>query len=210
MTGDSLEIEYLCTLRGKRGQQTGFAATGETTDEPEAESLRMRCQRRNDVPAVRAIAAVELRRAPADFAQHVDERAAPLSAAPAIDERLPFPRLVACMSFDDARDIARDQCGTDLARIERRNPHVHRSNTRALVVAQHRPVHRARHVIFGKFGWRAHIDAVRERRDPIDGHFPIGSRRRSGWQRSIHDLWRSGTSDGQTFASIRDCAAAVG
>src|SRR5439155_15074070 len=73
MTGDSLEIEYLCTLRGKRGQQTRFAATGETTDEPEAESLRMRCQRRNDVPAVCAIAAVELRCAPAEFAQHVHQ-----------------------------------------------------------------------------------------------------------------------------------------
>ena len=52
MTGDSLEIEYLCTLRGKRGQQTGFAATGETTDEPEAESLRMRCQQSSSSPWV--------------------------------------------------------------------------------------------------------------------------------------------------------------
>ena len=68
-------------------------------------------ERRDDVPAVSLVPALELHGAPADLLQHVRERAAALAAAPAIDERRPLARLVAAMRLEDARDVARDDRG---------------------------------------------------------------------------------------------------
>src|SRR5690242_13361361 len=122
---DALEVQDLCAFGGKGGEQARLAAAGQAADEPVVESLRYRCERRDDVAAIGAIAAVELRRAPADFAQDMDERAAALSAAPAIDDGLPLPWLVECVIFDDVGDAMRDERCPHLARVEGRDLHVH-------------------------------------------------------------------------------------
>ena len=123
-----------------------------------------------------------------------------------------FARPIACVDFDDARDIACDQCSAYLARFERGGLHVDRPDARAFIVVEHRPIHRARHVIVRILGRRSHVDAIAECRNCIDRHFPIRPRRRAGRQWSIHfdGFFNSGTNAGHTLASIRACAAAVG
>src|SRR5579864_9023086 len=162
------------------------------------------------MPAVRAITAVELRGAKADLTEHVHQRAAALAAAPAIDERRPFPRLVAHVGFDDARDVARDDRGAGLARIERRDLHVHRADERALVVVEHRQVHRAGHVVLRILGRRTNVDAVAERQAFVDGHRVRVTRWRTRRQRCSHRCDSSGSSFGQTLSRMRACAAAFG
>src|SRR5437868_5356808 len=55
VTRDALEIEHLRALGGQCSQQTRFAAAGQTADKAEAQLLRTRDQRRNDVPTIGAI-----------------------------------------------------------------------------------------------------------------------------------------------------------
>ena len=140
MAGDAFQIEHLRALVRERRQETRFAAAGQSADESIFEPLRRRRERCDDVAPIGAIAAIELGRAPADLGQHVHERTAPLPAAPAIDERLPFTRLLRCEALDDVGDVPRDQRSTRLARVERRDLHIHRADACTLSVTEHRPV----------------------------------------------------------------------
>src|SRR6185437_8215434 len=210
VASEALEVEHLPARRGDRLDEARLARPGQAADHAVIELPRPLREQRDDVPAIRAIAAVELRCAKADFAEHVHERAAALSAAPAVDERRPLARLVAHVGFDDARDVAGDDRGAGLARIERRNLHVHRADERALVVVEHRQVHGAEQMIVGKFRWRANVDALAERRELVDAYRVDVTRRRTRRQWCNHRRDSSGTSVGQTLSRMRACAAALG
>ena len=60
--------------------------------------------------------------------------------------------------FEMAGNVARHQCGADLARLERRHLLVQRADADALRVVQYRAVGRARDVVFGILGRRTHVD----------------------------------------------------
>ena len=62
-----------------------------------------------------------------------------------------------------ARDIARDQRGAELSRLERRDLLVDRADARALLVVEHRAAERARNMVFGELGGRARIEDRIER-----------------------------------------------
>ena len=68
-----------------------------------------------------AVAAFEHVDAKADLVEHGRERAAALAAAPAVDERRPFARLVEHVALDVRRDVARDERRAALLRLERRD-----------------------------------------------------------------------------------------
>ena len=90
----AFEVERLRAFGGERGEQAALARAGEAADRPRNGSAPAARQPRDDVAAIRAVAAVELHRAPADLVQHVRQRAAALAAAPAVHERRPVARLV--------------------------------------------------------------------------------------------------------------------
>src|SRR6185437_1027521 len=136
---------------GERLDETRLSGSGEPADDAITKALRQFAEHGNDVPAPRTVAAFELGGAKADLAQHVHERAAALAAAPAIDERRPFRRTIANMGLDDVRDVAGDECGTELARFERRHLDVERADARALGVVEHREVDGAGKVVERKF-----------------------------------------------------------
>jgi hypothetical protein len=70
------------------------------------------------MPAIRAIAAVELHRTPADLVQYVGERAAALSAAPAVDQWLPVTRFIGERAVEHCRDVSRDERRPEPAGLE--------------------------------------------------------------------------------------------
>jgi len=152
MTRERLEIQRLSSFVADGFDQPRFARPGQAADHAIPKRVGQVAEHRNDVPAIRTIAAVELHRAKPDLAKHVRERAAALAAAPAVDERGPFARLVAHVRFDDARDVARDDRRARLARVEGGLLHVHRADVRALVVVEHRQVHGAGQMVLGKLG----------------------------------------------------------
>ena len=85
MTGNAFEIERLRARSGERRDEPALARAGEATDHDVTKTARDVDELGDDVPPVRAIA---------DFMQHLDERAAALTASPAIHGRLPFARLL--------------------------------------------------------------------------------------------------------------------
>ena len=123
------------------------------------ELLRHARELGDDVAPVRSIAAFELHCAPADFVQHVGERTAALSAAPAVHEGPPFARPRGESGVEHGRDVARDDRGAELAGRERRG-RVERTHAGALGVVEHRMVRRRRDAILRELGGAAHVDAV--------------------------------------------------
>src|SRR5712692_5198557 len=89
VAGEALQIEHLRALCRERGEQAALAAPGGAAHRPEPETLRRLIELRHDFATVRAVAAFERRRVPADLAQHVGHRRGALPAAPAIDEGAP-------------------------------------------------------------------------------------------------------------------------
>ncbi len=117
---ERFEVERLRTRRVERGDEAALAGSGEASDDDEVEMRRDDRELGRHMAAIRAIAAVELHRAPADLVEHVRQRATALAAAPAIHQRAPVARLVGERVLDHARDVARDHRGAQPARGEGR------------------------------------------------------------------------------------------
>src|SRR5262245_60353270 len=136
MLGEPLEVEYLRPDFVERAQETALAGAGQPADDYEAKlrgKIREAC---HHVAAIGLVSAFELYRTPADFLQHVRERAAALAATPAVHERRPFSRLVAAVGLEDSRDVARDQRRPEALGGEARDLRVHRADFRALCVVE--------------------------------------------------------------------------
>ena len=108
------------------------------------------------------------------------------------------------MALDNGRDVARHERRAPLLGGERRLLRVQRADLRAFVIVEHRPVHGPGDVIERKFGRAAHVDAVDVRTERFDPD--LGA---SG-AHVVHFDGSSGCSVGQTLASNRGCASAVG
>ena len=175
MARNALEIEHLRAFVGERGDQAALAGAREPADDAIVEVQRQRREQAHHVAPVRAIAARELDGAPTDFVQHVRQRPAALSAAPAIHERRPIARLVAERAFEHRRDVAGDDGGAGLARGERRIARVQRSDPRALVVVEHRLALRAGDVVDRELGGAAHVDALAIVGERVDRHAALGA-----------------------------------
>jgi hypothetical protein len=113
---------------------------------------------RDDVAAPGLVAAVELAGLPADGAEDGGHRAAAVAAAPAVDQRLPVPRLAEKAFAQMAADVLGDQRGADLPGLERGDLLVERADLGALRVVEDRAVDGAGNVVFGKFGGGADVD----------------------------------------------------
>jgi hypothetical protein len=210
MLRKAFEIQHLSAFGGNRLDQPRFAGSRQAADDAKPELLRRVREHQHDVPAIRAIPAVELHCAKADFGQHVHERTAALPTAPAVDERRPVARFVARVRFANRRDIACDECGAHLARVESRVLDVHRANERSLRVVEHGEIDGPGQVVFRIFAGRPHIDPLAIRR-PLRGvRHDGGAQRWSGWQWRAHLRDSNGTSDGHTLSRMRGCAAATG
>ena len=158
VAGQVLQIERLRAGRGQRLQQAALGAAGGAADHAVAELLRQFGQLRQDLAPVGAIAALELRRVPADFGEDVRHGAASLAAAPAVDQRTPVPAVRGEVFLDVAGNVFRHQRRAALFRIERRDLLIHGADRGALGVVEHRAVDCAGHVVPGKFGGRTHVD----------------------------------------------------
>ena len=145
-------------MRRKRGEEATLAAPGGAAHHLERETLRHAIELRDDLAAVRPVAAFEGRRVPADLAQHVGHRRGALPAAPAVNERTPAMPASTEMLVDVPRDVLRNERCADFFRVERGDLLVERADVGALGVVQHRAVHGWRHVAEREFGGRAHVD----------------------------------------------------
>src|SRR5207245_5443073 len=108
VAGEALQVQHLRALRRKRGKQTAFAAAGRAAHHPKTQSCGRSFELRHDLAAVSAIAALERRRVPAYFAQHVRHRGRALPTAPAIDEGTPAAPASAKTLLDVACDVLGD------------------------------------------------------------------------------------------------------
>ena len=138
---ERFEIEHLRAFGGERGEQAALAGAREAADDAKSNAPAASRACATHVAPICAIAAFELDRAPADLVQHVRERAAALSAAPAVDERA--PSRAACRRTRPSSIAAMLRATTAApARLrgERRILRVQRADARALGVVEHRVV----------------------------------------------------------------------
>src|SRR6185369_727018 len=205
MLCDALQIERLRACVGQRPEKLTLAGTGQGAYHPEAVPCRLHGEPRDDMAAVRAVTAVELYGPPSDLVQHMRDRAAALSAAPAIDQRLPFARLLGEYGLQHFRDVARDQRRTEPARLERRGC-VHGADPGTLVVVEDRMIARPGNMVLGEFGRATDVDAIGVRGQCVDVN--AAARVQYGAHAALAES--SGASDGQTLSSIFACAAASG
>src|SRR4029453_7287273 len=210
MFRERFEVEHLGVDRIERVQQTALAGAGESTDDLETESRGQGFELRNDVPAPRSIASFELDGAPSDLVQKVNERAAALAAAPAIDDRRPAARLARDRTFEHRRDVARDDRRPRTLGGESRFLRVHRPDAGAFDIVQHRSVLGARDMILCKFRGRADVDAIQIRGELVDGDRAIVAPRLVRRIQVHRDFASNGESTGHTLSSSFACAAAVG
>ena len=180
-------------------------------DHVEREARGQCFKRGDDMPAIGAITAIELDGPPADFGEDVRKRAAAFAAAPAVDEGPPFPWLVRAVGFKDARDIAGDECGAAAFGGECGNLRVQRAHFRALCVVQHGQAHGPRHMVVGKLGGAAHIEAIRVIGKLRNGNLAPSVCRATATVRRTHPgLPSNGFNVGQILSSSRDCVSALG
>src|SRR6185436_15755278 len=123
-----LEVEHLRARLAQRAEEPALAAARRSVHDDEFRLARNGGQLVDDPAPVRAIAAFERARIPADLAQDVRHRAGALAAAPAIDEWPPSLIVLPERHFYMTRDVLRDQRGAELLRLERRHLLVERAH----------------------------------------------------------------------------------
>ena len=158
MARQRFQVQHLGTLRPERVQKPALAAAGRRADDSKVEALRKLLKLLKHAAPVALIAAVQRGCIPADFTQDQRHGSRAFAAAPAIDQRPPARIARGEMNLDVPCSVSGHQRGAHLARFECRNLLVHGADPRALFVAEHRAIHRARHMVDGKFSRRAHID----------------------------------------------------
>ena len=151
-------IEHLSATRAQCPQQPALARTGESAHRAPFEVRGKQREVRNHLPAIRAVAAIELRDAPAYLVHDVRERTAAAAAAPAVHQRPPRARPACEAILEMAGDIRAHERRADFLRFERGNLLVDRSDACTLFIAQHRTAYCAGNVVFGVLAFRAHID----------------------------------------------------
>ena len=158
VAGQPFQIEHLRACITQRVQQSRLARAGRPAHHAVAEARRLRRQIGQHGGAKGLVAAFDQADAKADLPQHQRQRAAALAAAPAVEQGAPVLGLVHALALDVAGDVARDQRGAQLARLERVHLLVHRAHAHALVVVQARPVQGAGQAVDGVFALAAGVD----------------------------------------------------
>src|ERR1022692_1579726 len=207
MARHTLEIENLRAFHRECGEEPAFTRSGEAAQDHETIARGKHFQPADHMPAIRSVAAVELHRTPADLVQDVGERAAALSAAPAIDQRFPVARLVGERTVEHRGDVSCHERRAQPARLEC-GTGVQGADAGALGVVEHRQIHCTGNVIVRELRRASHIDAVGEGVKRVDAHA-----QRDGVALAHRDLPGSpsnGLSCGHTLSSILACAAITG
>jgi hypothetical protein len=106
--------------------------------------------------------------AKADLPEHQAERAAALSAAPAVDERRPLARQLEHVALEVRGDVARREDRAALSRGEGRDLLVLGAHGGALGVVERRPVDRAGQPVERVLAFRAGVDDRAEVVEPLD------------------------------------------
>ena len=158
MLRQAFEVEHLCSCGGERLQQPRLAAAGAAAHDAQRQPRRQQVELLDDSAAKRLVAAFEHVAAKADLVEEPGERARALAAAPAVDQRPPLARFVERLAFEVRRDVARDHCRADLARLEVGDLAVLGADNAPLVVAQHRPVDGAGQVVLRVLALAARVD----------------------------------------------------
>ena len=159
MVGERFEVEHLRALRAPARRAGGSCPSRSGRRRRASRSaLGQRLELGDDGAAEVAVAALEDVDAKADLLEHRRQRAAALAAAPAVDERRPFARLVEHVALDVRGDVARDQRGAALLRLERRDLLVLGADRRPLGIVERRPVDGAGQAVLGELALRARVD----------------------------------------------------
>ena len=144
-------------MPGQLGE-AALARAGRAADDAPVEPLGQRLELGDDGAAEVAVPALEDVDAKADLLEHRRQRAAALAAAPAVDERRPFARLVEHVPLDVGGDVARDQRRAALLRLERRHLLVLGADRDPLGIAERRPVDGAGQPVLRELALRARVD----------------------------------------------------
>src|ERR1700730_2326258 len=207
VTRHAFEAERLCPCRRQRGEEPALTRAGKAAQDHEPKAQGKRLELADDVSAISPIAAVELHGAPADLVQDMGERTAALSAAPAVDQRLPLTRFIGERSVQHCRDVSCDQRATESAGLEG-GADIQGADTGALLIIEHGQIHRSGKMIEGELRRATHVDAVGKSLQRIDAHaqcegVPLAHR---GFTGSLS----KGLSSRQTLSSNLACAASTG
>jgi hypothetical protein len=207
VTRDCLEVERLCAFRRQRSEEPALARAGEAAQDHEPKTRRQRLELTDDVPAIGAIAAVKLHRAPADLDQYMREGTAALSAAPAVDQRLPVTRFIGERAVQHCRDVSRDERRPEPASLEG-GADVQGADAGALLIVEHGQIHRAGKMIERELRGAAHVDAVGKGLERIDAHPQCDGVTLA--HRGFPGSPSKGLSAGQTLSSNLAWAASTG
>ncbi len=158
MHGQGFQVQHLLAVTLQGMQQAALARAGGAADNLEPQRGRQAGQIGQHLMAIAFVAAFQLVGVPADLAEDDGHRCRTLATAPAVDQRLPgfWPGME--MLLQVPGDILRHQRGAQLACFERADLLVEGAHADTFFVIQHRAIDGARQVIFGEFGWRAHVD----------------------------------------------------
>ena len=152
------QVQHLATLGGNGLQNACFTAARCRAQHPPMQTRRQFGCCLDHLMPKGLVAAVEPVGRPADLAQDDLHGAAALSAAPAVNERLPVFGVVGKSLLDVLCDVACDQDSAKFAGFERRDLLVERAHLGTFGIAQYRAIDGSRYMVFGKFCRAAHIN----------------------------------------------------
>ena len=158
MQRDVLQVQHLRAGGRQRAQEAALAAAGDPADDLEAQGRGRFVQALQHEAPVGPVAPLELPDPPADAAEDLRHAAGALPAAPAVDQRAPFPGTVVELFLQVARDVARHQRRAGFPGRERGHLLVQGADAGAFGVVEHRGGDRAGHAVERVFRRRAHVD----------------------------------------------------
>ena len=195
------QVQHLCALRAKRLQQTRLARAGRAADD----TVAVACCQLRQVGHQRGpkglVAAIDQRDLEADLLEHQGQRAAALAAAPAVQQRLPFPGLVQHVPLDVFSDVLGHQRRAEFFGLELADLLVPGADDFSLLVVQAGPVQRAGQVVLGVFAFAARVDDVGKITQLAEGFFGGNA---------VQAHLRSFFSSVHTLASILACDCSLG
>ena len=157
MRGKMLQVEHLRARLFQVGEQAAFPRPGQAADDEPAKWLHEFRQIVDHGAAEGFVATFQLSRIPSDFTQNVGERAAALTAAPAVHQWAPRARLILQFRLEMARDIGGHERRACFPGAERRDLLVERSHASPLFIREYRQISRTWNVVECELGRSAHV-----------------------------------------------------